>query len=422
MTLLEYFQWAVNNKLHLQRKWCVQSFGIIPENIEVLEPYLLKLEDAGLFVDTGSGWVKITDYKRGQPLFDIDAELTLPAGFLGFVKNETKTTYGSLILNVLLFLTPYKGSVEYVNGKLTPSIVNGIGLKMLSRDRSTPDKHRIVMREHLEFEDMCSYITLFSRVTNISATPKMIEPPLATQALRDELLAKHKDNLKDPIVAADIQKQLANSLKEEFKDDPGMRFMYYDKIFDVALMRTDVMYGAEPDFLDETKINFVMPSLEEGFSPEHMQIAANSARGASHDRGKNTALGGAAVKDVTRITQNYNFDTADCGSKLGHYVLIHNWNVREYVGRYPVGRATPYTEDELKALVGKKIRIRSPGYCQAKLPSRCKVCFGDRATTASDKITGQSVNMYSKYMLAFMKNMHSTALKVEHFDYLTRIN
>lgn len=408
MKRLDYFKYAMEKELYRYRAWLMLMYSIPVENTEYTKNFHYKTTESEIFFDVDGELVKIEDYIPGEPILPINGIIELPKGFMGFVDDNITTTFGCATMNILMLYEPYRGKVKYQNKQLTPALLNGIAEEMLTTDKAT-------VEEHIRFEDMCEYVTCLSRVIVGTLTDKSMSAPKPVIELRDKLLKQHAHELTNPSVYAGIEKQLAEAYREYLKDDPSSEYLYDGKSIS-SLLRTEVMYGSEPDFFDETKIKVIKDPLAKGWSKENIDVLTNTARAGIYNRGVATAMGGAAVKEVNRIFQNYAIEGTDCNAKEGLDVKLSDINYEEYVGRYLVGRKTPLTLDELSKLKGKTITIRSPGFCLMPRPTKCMTCMGDAVSHSKEKIGGQMTTMFSSYMLVFMKLMHSTSLKSAKFN------
>lgn len=409
----QYFIHSAKEEFYLSRAWLFACFAIIKKTTRVDDDEDLLIEDGRMFVVVDEETVPITDWVLGQPLFGVDERVTFNPGDLPNVKEKVETTYGIAVMNLLLFVYAYGDKVPYLNGEMTPGMVNDIAYKRLKETKDVD--------AHLRFENGGKMIEVFSNFSVPTLSPKTIQPPEKILERRDALLEKHKDQLDDPVVVANIQKELAGMLRDYLKDDPSGRFFLKGKHYDVSLLRTFVMYGSEPDFYDESKISVMKPSLIEGWEKENIPMLINVARGGSHARGASTALGGAEVKLSTRIFQNYDVTEEDCGTTDYLPILIHTTNKGKYIGRYVVGRKTPLTESDLNNAVGTSIKLRSPTACKTNGTKFCRTCMGDVVSKSGVSLNGHTTTAISELMLLFMSMMHTTALSLNRFDYKRHI-
>jgi hypothetical protein len=188
-------------------------------------------------------------------------------------------------------------------------------------------------------------------------------------------------------------------------------------------MKTMGMYGAEPDYYDESKLSLMTTSLTEGWGKDNMELLINNLRGGSFSRGKETALGGESTKITSRIFQNYHIDVDDCNTTMGLITKINDVNYKNYVGRYVVGSDKPLTIEELKAMrdSGKTIKLRSPAWCSYPGTSFCKRCFGHGVADNGLGLNSQAIIATSAMMYISMKAMHSRQLSVGKYNFKDRI-
>src|SRR5699024_5914569 len=117
----------------------------------------------------------------------------------------------------------------------------------------------------------------------------------------------------------------------------------------------------------------------EGWTPESMPSMIDSIRSGSFSRGKETALGGESVKTFYRIFQNVKVSQDDCGNNNGIWYDLREDNYARHIGLNAVDAKGYHltTREELKALIGSKIQLRTPMLCSTPAPNFCKVCVGE---------------------------------------------
>lgn len=412
----EYFLHSIRNEFYLNRAWLVACFGIINETtlvVEEIEEYIF-IENDKMLIVIEEEKVEITDWKKGEPLFGKREKFILAKGELVSVKEDTLTTYGLAIINALLFIYPYSDKVEYQNKKMNGKQVNAIAYDLLKKNLVTTD-------EHIKFENAANMINVLAQVGVPALSKKTMLPPKHIIKRRDELYAQNKDNMHDPVVVANIQKELSGMLREYLKGDPSGDFFINDKAYDVSLMRTFIMYGSEPDFYDESKITVMKPSLVEGWEVDNVPMLINVSRGGSYSRGASTALGGAEVKFSQRLFQNYTITEDDCSTKDGLRIRITDNNYGDYEGRYLINGMTALDKNALRGYIGQTITIRSPVGCKTGATSFCRKCMGDSVSNSGTAINGQATTAISSLMLLFMSAMHSTSLSLNKFEYKRHI-
>lgn len=412
----EYLMRSIENGNYRKRQWLLLTLGILDKHSQLPEDMDLTFIRPGVLgVSIDEAVVEIEDYKVDAPLYGINERISLPVGTLGMVDEVTETTYGVLLMNVILLYYPYQGKVKYLNKQFKPGLLNSIAYEMLKSGKAT-------IEEHIRFENAASFITCLTQVAVPSASRKSITPNDAIRKRRDELLKENKDRLHDPAVVSNIQKELAAMDKEALKDDPSAGFFIKDKSFSVTRLRTMGMYGAEPNFQDETKIDLMTPSLTEGWDVDNLPMLINTLRSGSYSRGKETAMGGESTKITTRIFQNYNVVGEDCGTVLGMRIIVTPENIQIYEGRYLVGGKAPLSVSDLTGMIGKEVMLRSPIHCIQGDTDLCATCVGRAVADSSVGLNAQAVAATSAFMDIFMQKTHGRALQTERYDYQNRLS
>ncbi len=418
MNKLDYFISSVHKEDYVRRAWLLSSFGILPDGF-VNEYY--KIDKKKIFIkvmkEDKEEFEEIEGFKLGQPLFDKDELVTLPKNIIPFIEEKMETTYGIFIINLILFWFPYKGKVKYINGKIEAKTVNGVGFELLKNNKST-------VEEHIKFENAANMITCLSQVGVPAASRRSITPNPKIKEFKRKLLQENKDKLNDPAVIVQIQNEIVKMDKEYLKGDTSMGFFIQSKNFNVHRLKLMGMYGAEPDFYNENKLNLMDTSLSEGWNKDHMMLLFNQLRAGIYARGKDTALGGVSTKITTRIFQNYRIENDDCLATEGLHIRLTENNYKTYVGRSIVGRKSPLEEDELKTKAKKNdvIEIRSPAYCKSPGTTYCKKCLGDNVLISGMGLNAQCVITTSNFMSVAMAAMHSKELKIGRYSFKDRIS
>lgn len=428
MNKLEYIILAINERRHLERGWLLSVFGILPKNtgdhiaVDAIDKLNKFHNDIGIKVTDGVMVVRInnkeetiTDFELGKPLYDRDQKINLKAHDLKCIKQDILTTYGLLIINSLLIEYPYEGIIPYLNEEITPKKLNKIAAEALKSDKVT-------VPMHLKFENAIAAINVLAQTAVPTASEKSITPNKKAIELRNELVEKYKGQMNDPAIIAEIQKQLVALDKEYLKGDPSERFFITGKAV-TSRLRTKGMYGAEQDFVDESKFEVMVQSLSEGWRIENLPMMANAIRGGSFNRGANTALGGNEVKIAARVFQNYTIKIEDCHTKLGLSLLVNEDNYKSYEGRYLVGNIKPLTDDIMKTHIGKYVILRAPNHCLGDGTNGvfCKKCMGDLISNSGIGITALMTTVLSSFLSLFLALMHGSTLSVKEYDYINRI-
>ena len=407
---------CIKDNKYLERKTLLSLFGILMP-CEETEVDI----DEGIYAINGKGIMAfgemVEDAIIDSPICYRYGPLSLKKGELIFIEEDVETTYGEVLISAIFFIYPYKGKLKFIPGYLTPSTINERACKALLDKTATIEEHKL-------FEKAVYLPGVLTQCGVASASVKSIVPPKDILAYKEELLAmpKYKDHLDDPATVAELQGLLAARYREYIKGDPSAGFFIDKKGIDVARLRSQVMFGAEPDFVDDNKIVVITDSLSQGWKAKDIPLLANTQRMGSYNRGKETSVPGATDKLVTRVTQNMKITIDDCESTDGLEITINSANFNQYVGTYIVGTSTPLTIDKLKTFMGKKILIRSPKRCRVEeQTSYCKKCMGDISGNTESSLSSQVSAISGIFVSVQMAKTHTTALATNQYEYLDRI-
>lgn len=415
MNKKEYILTAIQNDLHLDRRWLLSIFGKLPVSTVPSGDYHLGTTDTGkLYTVVGSTTIELPSNEDGRLLTKSEL-VKLVSKDLPNVMADMETTYGRVIVNSLLFLYPYGDRVPYQNNKITGKIANAVATDMLFTDKATVD-------EHIKFENAASMLTCLTQVGVPSASRKSVTPNPDFAKFKKSLLEKYKGQLDDPLIVAKIQEAIIAEDRKYLSGDSSTGFLISDKAFKRARMRTSGMFGVEPDFTDETKLNIIFNSLREGWDVKDLDALVNTTRAASYARGASTALGGAKVKVSSRIFHNFSMVDEDCQTTAGLKVLITQENAIEYVGRTLVGGSKVMTLEDLTGKIGKTLNLRSPFYCKSSGTTICRVCIGETVFTSGLGLSSLTTTMTSSFLNLFMAMTHAGGgVSVHAYDYNERI-
>lgn len=417
---LDYFLRSVQDGKYLHRAWLLSVFAILPpDQVDIKNADTSSGGSVGLVTDSkgqvsvlqdDESYAVISDHVGNTPLFGKDEKVSVKSGSLPMFDKDVNTTYGIFIMNALLLHYPYEGLAKYINGPMSPGMLNGIAYDILKEGKMPVDSH-------IRFENAASMITCLSQVGVPSASRKSVTPNKKAIVLRDKLVKENKDNMNDPAVVAGMQKVLGKEDDDYLKGDPSTGFYIGGKA-SKGRMRLNTMYGSETDFHDESKIHVMTPSLAEGWDVDNMPMLINTLRGGSYSRGTQTALGGESAKVTSRIFQNYKVEGEDCGTKLGIPITLTADNFENFIGRSLAGQVTPLQDSKLRGMIGKTVTIRSPAFCQAPGTTLCKSCMGKVVSESSVGLNAQAVIAASTFLGLFMGAMHSSgAVNTERYDY-----
>lgn len=413
MDKLAYLLIALKEGRYKERGWLLATFGILADNY-TLDSVGVKVTDGKLFLRTETGYVEISDFKLGEPLFKINDRISLKASSLACIKEDIVTTYGILIVNAIVIEYPYDGLVSFIQGPINGKTLNKVAEIALKDPNTTIEMHH-------KFENAVVALMMLSPICITSATRRSITPNKESAILKERLLKEHPDYESDPRIIADIQDKLIDLDKEYLANDLSSGF-FIGRKSKISRLKMTGMIGAEADFIDESKINTITRSLNEGWIIEDIPKLVNASRGGSYNRGANTALGGSKVKEIARVFQTYNIVTEICTTKRGVKILLDDNNYKNYVGRYLLGKMEPLEISDLETMKNKVIEIRSPMYCISPNAGFCIHCLGKTVVSSGIKINVLMTTCAARFLSIFMSMMHGTIISYHRYNYKDRIS
>lgn len=341
-----------------------------------------------------------------KPLFHPRNPIILEVGDFPNVKETTKTLVGNVIINYYLAVYPFGDAIPFITGKDPSRVITG---KILSLPRDKGDGVGIKPEQLTRYKLSASALVACGIIASPTATKASLTISPAVLEMRDQLLAKHKNELDNPTVIADIEKQLVDYDMELRKDDPSTDFyMGNKKLLGVGRKKQYIMYGVEGGL--DGKLTLIQKSLSEGMNFEDMPLTADASTAASQSRGLLTARGGEMVNLIIRLFQTISIVKDDCGTTRALVLDIDEGNYKTIIGRYQVGRGgvVEVTEDVAKYLIGKKAHIRSPGYCAVPDGNLCACCTDVHIRTRPHGISTIASSGSSRIMNIDMKAMHGS--------------
>ena len=436
MNKLEYLRRCVVALSPLERKsWYIQVLAILfpgnkpdpqdPAFREKNQPLNLVATHEGLYVvveDQDGVWTLelIEDAKKDQALFTIKDSIEIDDSWGNFARGKKTTRLGNLFLNAGAFYPAVQARIPYLEGSVTANQLEGLLSKKIKPRGSELSGDDVSVEMYLDLMDRLNFFTKIANLVNVAATKKTITPAPGSKALRDKLLKENKDNLKDPVVVANILSELSNHDKDYLKDDP-----YADKILDkkgsTARNKLFGMYGETMDFDESMASNPILSNMSEGLDtdPEAFAKYMNDMRYASFSRGHSTQMAGYSYKILQRAISGLEISDNDCGTKIGFKRLIEKSTISQLVNRY-VREANQWklVADEKQAgtYLGKTTEIRSSVFCKSPNNSVCYRCMSESFKGNKTAMTNLASSMSAEFMTLFLKRMHTSGFDVTTFE------
>lgn len=434
MDKFQYFRLALRYGRWRTMIWVISLFAIKlnrkydPKTSRPYDLVILDSDPTSIYcvMEDTSKTMKIEGLSPHEAPFKLTDKIVLSTGDLANVKETVSTTCGTAILNAIILVDSFGAKIDYIADKLT----SGLDALVISRWIDEPEKYGtpqedpngIYVDEVIKYLTNVSHISAFTQIAAPAASPKAISVSPAILKRRDELFAEYGEQLKDPAILARVVDELAKMDMADFKGDPAEGFFLGSKSFYVSRMKQYILYGLEYGF-DKTDPNpaLILTSLSDGMDIDTFTKQVDGSRAGSYDRGSQTALGGARVKEIYRALQNLKIIEGDCGTTVGLNTYIKPYNIKQLTGRLGISATTgepkPLTRRMLEANIGKRLMIRSFMGCKS-FPNVCSVCVGKSYASNPDGAPIIVAQPPSVMMNDMMKSMHGRALKVARFNYL----
>lgn len=434
---LDCFLLAAKYNLYNERQWLLSAFSVVEDSPQMeVDVQIAPLsedtvstdkehraigrifrKDAIPYVVLENGESDVIDgVKAGDPVFRMKEEVSLsPNEAIPNLKGKVTSTYGRLLVNLMILCFPFGERYPYRNEEFKGGELSDFFAQELTDDRVTVPEIRT-------FFNQLFFLSSLTTLCVPSASEKATgtDPNIAKR--KKELLEQYKDSLDDPATIAKIEGELVQMDRDYLKGDVSEGFYTSSKSFNIHRKKMHIMQGGEARIDGSGKMDLVTDALAEKWSHEDMPAKLNASRLGSYSRGAETALGGEAVKAISRTYQNSSIAMEDCNTKIGIPVDINEMNYSSYLGRYILGKTTPLTLEALKGLIGKTIIIRSPMTCKAPQTDYCAVCMGDAVSKSPQALSMLAVQLGSAFMGTAMSMMHSRELLTKVYDFKNRIS
>lgn len=356
-----------------------------------------------------------------QPFIKLHNNIILNPGEMTNFKGPKPivTSPGMMLLNQRLFVESFGDLHPYQEPEITVDDLDKLLVALLTGDK-------IDIKQAHDFQTNAYDIGFFGELCNKSFTVKSFTTHPDIPARRKERLdALTPEEKKDPIILAQLEKELGDMDKEYLKDDDAR--LFHDaqggKSYDVHRKKMFIMVGAIPSFTDKGEASFslIPQALTEGWTKESFPTIVNEIYKGSYDRGKETAKGGELTKYVLRVYQDLGITALDCESMKGSIIeLLDNPKDKvnqQYLGRTLLKTGLPLTEEDLVTYAGKYIEIRDPLFCKTT-NGVCYKCMGKPFEDIQETDIGAYIlDVSSGIMMISMKNMHGTAVSTFNFNF-----
>ena len=284
-----------------------------------------------------------------------------------------QTSVGRVMLNYIILVDPFGATFPYINTEWVPNKISKLIANALIDGKIDTKQMQRYTENLYSFGHACELgVPVYSK--------KMLSVNPAIKQRREELLAQNAEALKrgDAVAMANIEHELVNLDRADFKGDDAEHFLIQGKNWNVHRKKLYLTVGMSEDF-GGNGFNFIRRPLSEGWDVHDMPIIANEIRSMSYSRAKETAIGGEKAKFIMRVFQNTRVTEEDCGTKNGMIRYIDRHNLDTYLHRSIMvgGKRVVLTRDNIGEYADKFVQLRSPMQCQTQNGNYCYTCMGE---------------------------------------------
>lgn len=424
ITKHEYLRLCFKARCYQKKAWMLSVFTKLSEGDatkRILDDikYALYRDEEGYYFINDEGNPERVEGDLSGPFAYKDERITIDKDFDPRVEGEIETTMGILLINRVVFYEAIGDATPYANKSLDARYVKGVISSVMTNNpqegetlgegqRSVDDCLKITK----QFNYLLGLNNVFCKAASIDALT--VSPELLK--LKAKLLKENPDALTDPIKASWIIDQLVAKDMEIQLNGPSKDFYISKKFIDNARKRMFLAFGVEQDW-NTGEYKFLHNSLDDGWELKELHNYINTAISGSYDRGKATGEGGAAVKDVQRLTSRMTMPEDDCGTKIYEDVLMTPDQVKLWTGCYYMnGNEMKRWMGTEQHLVGKTLQMRTPNTCKTADGNYCKICVGDALSGSEDSISMECSDIPTNFMLQRMKAAHVANMSVRTYS------
>lgn len=429
-----YFLKIMNTSTYGLLDWVVSVFSVVknrPAISEVKYPYqiIYHPEDQERLyfanpVEDGYEPVLIEGSSNEHPLFNAKAGLDIKEGDIPLHTGDINTSYGIILGNMYLLYYPFGNKFKFINDVISGDFDNALSTLLVDYPedgKRLPDK--VYIDEFERYSEACGAIAAMDKLFSTGGSYKTLTVAPEVLKLRDQLIEKHKHELSNPLIQAQIEQAVVAADKASFKgDDDGLDFLVSKKSFNPTRKKQLIVFGGSSSFSSASA--YIPTSLKDGWKIEDIPTYANDARYGSISRGLETAKGGAKVKEYTRMTMNFQIADSFCGTRVGKGTTITEFNYKQYIGLNIVGEKEPIhvTAENVKSYIGRRVMVHSPQYCKSMGDSYCPVCVGDNWSLLKHGLNAAITNVGDVIMGESMSAMHGKQLRLTTYHFLDHIS
>lgn len=412
MNKLEYLKLTFSKRAYQRKTFLLSIFSIVEstkDNLEILNdaPYSLYRGDDGFYF-FNQGVKTPVEGDMSGPLFYKDEPLKIDSTWYHGIEGTIETTVGGYLLNKVVLWESLADAAPYHNDLLDDNVVK----KYISNVMTTPDENGEVPEgkrtpeQCLKLTRQANFLLGMNNVFCKASSLEVLTVDPRVLKLRDKLIAEHKDEINNPLIAAKIIDEVVAFDTELMLNGPSKDFFINKAFLDNARKKMFLVFGVERDW-NTGDYKFLTKPLAEGWDLDNITTYINTAIAGSFDRGKATGYGGARVKEVIRLTSRILIDPKDCGTRLTEKVLITKDTLSDWIGGYY------YDKDGImqrfegeRSFVGKIVNMRVPQKCQTPDNNYCLYCCGESLGSVPTQASSECQDIPTNFMLLSMKGMH----------------
>lgn len=330
------------------------------------------------------------------------------------------TTAGRFITNFFLLGGSIAKHFSYINTPWNNPVIKGVQKRLaisLIENKITPEEQA----DYINREEWFGFGTASFMAPSMNMN--VVIPIPAVMKRKRELLEEHKDAIArmDMAVISKIEKELIDMATEALKDDPALELYTSGTKTSMAnnYKTTTIMTGSMVESNDRSKFTFSSSNLSDGIQMDEMHRYADQQISVAFDTAISTRDGGYVVKQFVAAFSHVVLDEpgSDCKTKHGLNITIDKDSLDNYHLRNVVheGKIILLTEENIKKLQGKTVRLRSPMYCLGS--NVCSKCAGEFYYRLGTKnIGGFIYKIGSNLLQAALKNKHDKTIKTKPID------
>lgn len=428
MNKADYLRLALINKNYIYKDWIVRALTFVRSDPlhKYNIPYNIVQTNDGFYYndDVVQKLVKITDANPNEPLFKVNELVIIDNEICPNVTEKREAPFGNVLLNLICLVSSFGKKIPYMENFTVPKVEKIIALRLkdLPEDTSKKNETDIYPDELNLFNDTLEYLKGLTPIVSQVNSERTITPPPGIIEIRNELIKKYGDKLKDPVELTNFESELKKVDNDYLEDDPANKFVD-GKMRNISRKRLYLTFGYEAGFNDTGEARPIAKSLSEGWDLDKMPDMINNLRLGSYGRGAETQLGGEMTKWLLRTLNGVKVKKEDCGTRLGMRMLVTEENVHRLVNLYIVGKDKPIlieNDEQSRKLIGKQIILRQPQFCkESDGLSYCKTCMGKTLGENPRIIPSAGATYGSTLMMVSMKKMHGVALETTPIDFQT---